>query len=66
MQVCAGGLVVKLCLTLVTPWSVVGQALLSIGFPREEHWSGLPFPSLGDLPNPGIKPRSPAPQETKG
>ena len=60
MHVCAGGLVVKLCLTLVTPWSVVGQAPLSIGFPRQERWSGLPFPSLGDLPNPGIKPRSPA------
>jgi len=33
---------------------------LSIGFPRQEYWSGLPFPSPGDLPNPGIKPRSPA------
>ena len=39
---------------------IVCQAPLSIGFPRKEHWSGLPFPSLGDLPNPGIEPRSPA------
>ena len=36
------------------------QAPLSIGFPRQEHWSGLPFPSLGSLPNPGIEPMSPA------
>jgi len=38
-----------------TPWTVVHQAPLSIGFPREEYWSGLPFPSPGDLPDPGIK-----------
>ena len=43
-----------------TPQTVVGQAPLSMGFPRQEYWSGLPFPSLGDLPNSGIKPRSPA------
>ena len=42
------------------PWTVVHQAPLSIGFPRQEYWAGLPFPSLGDLPNPGIKPRSPS------
>ena len=42
------------------PWTVARQALLSMGFPRQEYWSGLPFPSPGDLPNPGIKPRSPA------
>ena len=36
------------------------QAPLSIGFSRQEYWSGLPFPSPGDLPNPGIEPRSPA------
>ena len=36
------------------------QAPLSIGFSRKEYWSGLPFPSPGDLPNPGIKPASPA------
>ena len=44
----------------VTPWTVAYQAPLSVGFSREEYWSGLPFPSPGDLPNPGIKPGSPA------
>ena len=44
----------------VTPWTVANQASLSMGFSRQEYWSGLPFPSPGDLPNPGIKPRSPA------
>ena len=42
------------------PWTVACQAPLSMGFSRQEYWSGLPFPSPGDLPNPGIKPRSPA------
>ena len=42
-----------------TPWTVARQAPLSMGFSRQEDWSGLPFPSPGDLPNPGIKPRSP-------
>ena len=41
-----------------TPWTVARQALLSMGFSRQEYWSGLPFPSPGDLPNPGIEPRS--------
>ena len=45
---------------LVTPWTVAHQALLSMGFPRQEQWSGLLFPSPGDLPNPGIKLTSPA------
>ena len=44
----------------VTPWTVAHQAPPSMGFSRQEYWSGLPFPSAGDLPNPGIKPRSPA------
>ena len=44
----------------VTPWAVAYQAPPSMGFSRQEYWSGLPFPSPGDLPNPGIKPRSPA------
>ena len=44
----------------VTPWTVVRKAPLSLGFPRQEYQSGLPFPSPGDLPNPGIKPASPA------
>ena len=43
-----------------TPWTVAYQAPLSIEFSRQGYWSGLPFPSPGDLPNPGIKPRSPA------
>ena len=42
-----------------TPWSVAHQAPPSMGFSRQEYWSGLPFPSPGDLPNPGIEPRSP-------
>ena len=37
----------------VTPWTVAHQTPLSMGFPRQEHWSGLPFPSPGDLPEPG-------------
>ena len=55
-----GNLVTKSCLTLATPWTVVHQAPLSLGFSRQEYWSGLPFPFPGDLPDPGIKPRSPA------
>ena len=42
------------------PWTVAHQAPLSMGFSRQEYWSGLPFPSPGDLPSPGIKPESPA------
>ena len=42
------------------PWTVVYQASLSMGFSSQEYWSGLPFPSPGDLPDPGIEPRSPA------
>ena len=44
----------------MTPWTVACQALLSMEFSRQEYWSGLPFPFPGDLPNPGIKPSSPA------
>ena len=44
----------------VTPWIVAHQAPLSVGFSRQEYWSGLSFPSPGDLPNSGIKPSSPA------
>ena len=44
----------------VTPWTVACQAALSMEFSREEYWSGLPFPSPRDLPDPGIKPGSPA------
>ena len=48
------GLVTKSCLTLATPWTVACQAPLSMGFSRQEYWSGLPFPSPRDLPNPGL------------
>ena len=44
----------------MTPWTVAHKAPLSIGFSRQENWSGLTFPSPGDLPNPGNKPGSPA------
>ena len=43
-----------------TLWTVAHQAPLAMGFSRQEYWSGLPFPSPGHLPNPGIEPRSPA------
>ena len=43
-----------------TPWTVTYQAPPSMGFSRQEYWSGLPFPSPGDLPDPGIEPGSPA------
>ena len=55
-----GGLVTKSCPALVTPWTVACQVPLSMGFSRQECWSGLPFPSPRDLSDPGIKPRSPA------
>ena len=42
------------------PWTVIYQTSLSMGFSRQEYWSGLPFPSPGNLPDPGIKLRSPA------
>ena len=53
-------LVTQSCLTLVTAWTVAHQDPVSMGFSRQEYWSGLPFLSPGDLPNPGIEPRSPA------
>ena len=46
--------------SFVNPWTITCQASLSMGFIRQEYWSGLPFPSPGDLPGPGIEPRSPA------
>ena len=55
-----GGLVTRSCPTLVTPRTVTLQAPLSMVFSRQEYWNRLPFPSPGHLPNPGIKPRSPA------
>ena len=46
-----GGLVTNSCPTLATPWAVACQAPLPVGFSGQEYWSGLPFPSPGDLPN---------------
>ena len=43
-----------------TPWTIAHQAPLSMEFFRQEYWNGLPFPSPGDLPDPGMKPMSPA------
>ena len=43
----------------MTLWTVAHQAPLSVGFPRQEYWNVLPFPSSGDLPNPGTEPASP-------
>ena len=52
--------VAKSCPSFAILWIVTWQAPLSMGFSREKYWSGLPFPSPGDLPDPGIEPRSPA------
>ena len=63
---CPGNLCLSLCVShlvvsdSVIPWTVVHQDLLSMEFSRQEYWSGLPFPSPGDFPDPGIEPRSPA------
>ena len=54
-ETCCVGLFAKLCLILATPWTVDSQVSLSMGFSRQEYWNGLPFPSPGNLPNPGIK-----------
>ena len=50
----------QLCPTLYDSWTVDHKAPLFMGVPRQEYWKGLPFPSPGDLPNPGIEPVSPA------
>ena len=47
--------VTQSCLTLATPWTIACQAPLSMEFSKKEYWNGLPFPSSGDLPHPGIK-----------
>ena len=54
MHVCSEGIQF-----LVIPWTVAHQAPLSIGSSTQEYWSGLPFPTPADHPNPGIKPTSP-------
>ena len=56
--VCVCVCVLSHVLLFVTPWTVASQAPLSMGFSRQEYWSALPFPILGDLPDPGIKPAS--------
>ena len=53
-----GSLVARLCPTLVAPWTVAHQAPLSMEFPRQEYWRGLPCLSPGDLPDPGVEPGS--------
>ena len=53
-------LVAQSCPTSCDPWTIACQAPPSMGFSRQNYWSGLPFPSSGDLPDPGIKPTSPA------
>ena len=64
MNVCihggGGDLVAQSCPTLETPWTATRRAPLSMGFPKQEHWSGLPFPFSGYLSDPGIKLASPA------
>ena len=57
MCVCS---VVSSCLTVYNPMDCSPPGALSVRFPRQEYWSGLPFPPPGNLPNPGIKPASPA------
>ena len=59
MQYGGDGLDAKSCLTLASPWTVVHQAPLSMGSSRQEYWTGLPFPTPGDLPDPGIESKSP-------
>ena len=60
-QKAAAMLVTQLC-TSETPWTIARQAPLSVGFSRQEYWSGLLHPPPGDHPDPGIKPRSPTVQ----
>ena len=52
--------------SFVTVWTVACQAPLSIGFPRHKHWSGLPFPSAGNFPDPGTEPTSHVSPELAG
>ena len=59
LYACVHAKLLQSCLTLVTLWTVACQAPLSLGFSRQEYWSGLPCPPAGDLPDPGIKPASP-------
>ena len=56
---CACVLFLSCVWLFATPWTVAQQAPLSMGFPRQEYWSGFPFPSPGDLPHTGMEPESP-------
>ena len=57
---CCCGSALYCCVQLfASPWAVALQAPLSMGFPRQEYWSGLPFPSPGDIPSPGMESTSP-------
>ena len=56
--VCVWVCVLSYVWLFATAWTIVYQPPLFMGFPRQEHWCGLPFPSPGDLPNPGVKPAS--------
>ena len=58
--------VIQLCADSVTPWAVACQAPLSMEFSKQEYWIGLSFPTLGDLPDPGIKPKSPVSPASAG
>ena len=62
LQKKANGCVLSCVGLFVTPWTVAHQAPLSMRLPRQKYWSELPFPTPGDLPDPGIKPVSPASQ----
>ena len=59
-RMCMHAQLLSCVLVFATPCTAAHQAPLSLGFSRQEYWSGLPFPSPGDLPDPGIKPMSPA------
>ena len=60
LALCVHAQSLQLCHLFATPWTVAHQAPLSMGFSRQEYWSGLPFLSPGDLPNTGMEPTSPA------
>ena len=60
MTVKSEGLVCSVISDSLPPHVMAQQAPLFMGFPRQEYWEGLPFPSPGDLPHPGMEPRSPA------
>ena len=59
LDMCVCACVLTLVQLFAIPWTVAHQASLSMGFPRQEYWSSLSFPTLGTLPDPGIEPESP-------